>query len=288
MSIQKGDCLSQFCGKLQLSSNVEYGIRAIHHYRWVQNFSQNISFLDKGKSIAELEGTRRDVACYVVAPGPSLCFNGQALRDIKKGVILTFNEGLGYLQSISIKPDCAILIDGCANTGTLFSDIDTADIPLVSTPFVHPSVLQQWKGHQYFYHWSSKFDPLYLFEERYPQFAQLDCGWDVGAAAFAMAAYLGCNPIVFVGADFSDRDGKSHWNKQAPKRSYMCVGRDVNNAIVPTIMSLVNALTSFKLMTEYWTKKGRAIINASEGGIWSKGVTCTPLCDVILRCNNGR
>lgn len=285
MSVQVEDRLSQFCGKVMPTSSMKYGIRAIHHYKWIQNFSKNIPYLDNAKSIAELRGIQRDVACYVVSPGPSLCNNGQALRDIKKGIILTFNEGLSYLHSINMRPDCACLIDGNANTGTLFPDIDTADIPLVSTPFVHPTVLQQWKGQHYIYHWSSKFDPLYLFEEQYPQFAQLDSGWDVGCTAFALAVYLGCNPIVFVGSDFADRDGKSHWDKQAKSKTYQYVGKDASGAVLPTLASLVNALTSFKLMTKYWRERGKEIINATEGGLWHKGVTCAKLSDTVERIN---
>lgn len=112
---------------------------------WRANVMANRPHFSKGNP--DLMG----LTAFIVAAGPSLEKNVDALRDVsERGVILALDASLRYLLGQGIRPDLCMMIDGSEKIEAMIEGCDTSGITLVCTPSSSPGVVAKWQGPRFF------------------------------------------------------------------------------------------------------------------------------------------
>ena len=206
-----------------------------------------------------------------------------------KHPILAVDAALPCLWAKGITPDFAMVVDTKAWQSQFFEDYNPGKTVLLAISCVHPDVLKAWRGEVRFFNtWADEKDTA--VQLKYGQdFGSVDVGGNVSTTLLGFVkAFLSCNPIVFVGHDFShpfgrfvDRyyaEGGIHTLRPTTKRHFRM--HDIYGSIVETDLSL----WQYKVFTENWirglytqlaklaevtegTVKTHTFVNATEGGI---------------------
>lgn len=181
------------------SDAAEFGIGVLRHLK--KNLQKPV------RSFLALKSAMAGVPAILVGAGPSLEKNGGALKAWKdKGLIIASGSAIQVLET---EPDLAVAID--PHIPLLRRKF--LDVPLCFQTRVHPDSLTRVKGEKFYLP-----DSHFPFEPWMTQQENFNSGWTVGTAAVAMAAHLGCNPIILVGMDYCYR-GKQKYAGQTKNSS---------------------------------------------------------------------
>ncbi|MDE3046528.1 MAG: DUF115 domain-containing protein [Verrucomicrobiota bacterium] len=189
----------ELADELRLVDVADFGIGIVAHVR--RNGRRKL------RSLLSLKGAMKDVPAIVVGAGPSLRDNGSLLEKFQNKALL-IAAGTA-LEAMETRPSLAVAVD----RHVPLRRTKYFDVPLCLQGRVHPESLRGVTG-----------ELLYLSDSHFPvepwlmeQEALFDTGWTVGNGAVAIAAFLGCNPIVLIGMDFCYRDGRKYAHKEGEK-----------------------------------------------------------------------
>ncbi len=189
----------QLAANLITSDAAEFGVGVLRHLK--KNLQKPV------RSFLALKRVMEGVPAIIVGAGPSLEKNGKALKAWKdKGLIIASGSAIQILEA---EPDLAVAID--PHTPLLRRKFP--DVPLCFQARAHPDSLLRVKGEKFYLP-----DSHFTFEPWLTKQDNFNSGWTVGTAAVAMAAHLGCNPIILVGMDYCYR-GKQKYAGQATSSS---------------------------------------------------------------------
>jgi hypothetical protein len=254
--------------------------------QWIAQYKANHAKYGpfRDRSIGKIYGKFKNMPCIVAGSGPSLKNNAHLLKDRGPNMpLVSCLHNFHFMEDLEANVDFYVTLDaGEVTVEEVFEggkhDADhywnlTKDRTLLAFCATHPKLLEKWQGEILFYNCTipSK-EYIAAVEETESFFTIVSNGGNVLGSAFYIAkCFLGCNPIAFIGADFSFSYGageKGHqfhsWDSKYDKNvgGYVTV-KDVYGIPVKSWPSYLN----FKSWFEYvsMTVPG-CYINCSEGG----------------------
>lgn len=184
---------------------------------WIQNSAANQArfgpFKDRG--LGKLWGKHRNLPCFVLGSGPSLKENAAGLKDNPGIPVVSCLHNFHFLEDTGVKVDYYVTLDagpvtveevseGGSKTADEYWAL-TRDRTLIAYVATDPKLLELWQGEIYFYNCPVP-DKVVLEAmdglEKFHTFVSTG-GNVLGACTYIAKAILGCNPLVFLGANFS-------------------------------------------------------------------------------------
>ena len=180
--------------------------------RWVNNLSQNLSFIRDKPGIARLEGLLKDtdIPVFLAAAGPSLELIDPLIHEIKERcVIAAVDTSLRFFLDRGIEPDFAISLDPQYWN---FRHLDRVPAPrtfLIAESAVYPACLRHSFRDIFL---SGSLFPLGRFiEDRVDPKGEIGAGGSVATAAWDFCRILGPKNIWLAGLDLAFPNLKTHF-----------------------------------------------------------------------------
>jgi hypothetical protein len=248
---------------------------------WVNNARENHKLYGpfKNRAIGKLWGKYERQPGICEGSGPSLCENISFLKDTKGIPVISCLHNYHYNEDNGVHPEYYVTLDAGEITIKEISEggqkshdeyiESTKDKTLLAYIGSPPALLKQWKGDIIFFNCPIP-DPNVINEldALEPFHNYVSTGGNVlGACVYIAKAIFGCNPICYVGADFSfSYNKKFHsWNSGYDNNLGEAMrGIDVFGNKRLTWRSYYNFKCFFDWLAE--TIPG-IYINATEGGI---------------------
>jgi hypothetical protein len=245
---------------------------------WAGQIKENWPYLIKHGSLAGLVGSGTDKTAIIVGASPALRKNIQDLKKIEgefrdKFLLFVVNSAAKFVLDNGIKPDYIISVDCDEELWTRdFSQFNREDLTVICSPFMHPSMVKNWKGKMHFLPMGCSDEKVQEEVIRVLGATQTvpGCGNAFNEAVYISWMIFNCRNYIFVGSELSwpkDEkyyvDGK-HSNDEEdqgiPKLPYPDIyGKEV----LTTAGHFV-----FKLWLEDLASKAPGVfINATEAGI---------------------
>ncbi len=256
---------------------------------WISNAKANKerfgSFADN--SVGQLFGLFRNKPVIVAGSGPSLKHNASKLKDRGQIGLVSCLHNFHYMEDLGANVDLYVSLDAGPITITEVSEGGsrtpeeywalTKDRTLAAFIGTDPELLKKWQGKVLFYRCPIPDEHIEnAFEEVESFHTYVSCGGNVLGSCFYIAkCFLGGNPIVFIGADFSfgyDVSSATGHLQFHPWHSQYDKG-------IGNVMAAVDVFGNrVKTWPSYWAFKNffdRTVIevpgiyiNATEGGIF--------------------
>jgi hypothetical protein len=202
----------------------------------------------------QLKGAFKNIPAIIVGGGPSLEKNGHLLQDLQtKALIFAGGRALNLLQ---IEPHFAAAIDAIAP----YSEFKK--LPFPKAPFCFQSRMNV-------ENFSSIQGEAILFPDSHYRFLDegepFEGGWTVGTFLTAIATFMGCDPILFVGMDYCYNEGRKYAGGEVMGSANLVETTAQDGRKVWTQPDWLMA----KSWMEEWAASHPAqrFINATEGGI---------------------
>jgi len=174
----------------------------------IDNMLGNIKHIVSHPGINQLRDKFKGRPAVTVASGPSLEKNMHLLKNIRdRALIIACDSSFLPLMKRDMRPHIVASLERTAGTGKFYEDVTDVDgIYLAFCPLVQPDVYDSFKGKKIIvYRPFSHFDWFQLDKGALP------IGPAVSNMAFAIAEYLGCDPIIMIGQDLAfAEDGDTH------------------------------------------------------------------------------
>jgi Protein of unknown function DUF115 len=272
----------QFDAKANLTARRQYGAR------YLLNTLANLPAIAAESDVSALTDATRGVPAILVGAGPSLDSALPALRAARdSAIVIAVDTALRPLLQAGIEPHLAVAVDpGEANTRHLWDLPACPRTHLVSEASVDPLALEHFRGRTFLFSVSDH-QPWPWLAAHGQARGSLRAWGSVLTLAFDLAIRMGCDPIVFTGADLSFPDGRTYcrgvayeegWRRLAewgvPYESQWqqqidawprTEAADVAGALVRTAPHLV-AVRDW-LVEQIGRESSRRFINASGTGI---------------------
>ncbi|HWP50999.1 MAG TPA: 6-hydroxymethylpterin diphosphokinase MptE-like protein [Clostridia bacterium] len=258
------------------------------------NLIANAGTIVCNPNISCLKDQYKGTPAFIVANGPSLDKNIGQLEKIQgKGLIISVESAIVPLIKNGIKPDILTIIERSKETYSYHFENRNLpdDMALICLGMVDRQVFPAFKGAKI---------PVFRSGEAINQWVNdnigdgsaIDAGSNVSHLALELAAYVGANPIVFVGQDYAygakgtthSRDASYYEKTGEPARALIeslpviyVEGNDGSQ--IPS-----NPLwRDFKLGLEIKIASHPDILflNATEGGAKIAGTKCLTLAKII-------
>lgn len=269
------------------------------------NLAANWDTAKNDKGVKELFGIYKNRPCIVAGAGPSLAKDilpltppsplaGEEIKKVPsphwgedkkslplhkgervgvRGDLITITVDAAYkpLVSAGIDIDYVVSIDPLSDMPEFFKGLP-AKGSLIYRPMVDPGVLEAWKGKRY-----AAFLTLDnpLTDEQVNK-GVLYSGGSVMHAAVDLAYKMGCNPITFIGADFSYSNGYSHSEGVLYRREMKTLPlyRQIQGKNGKMLWSSKNLIAYLRELEKYIAgHKDVKWVNATSNGAIIRGTT---------------
>ncbi len=249
---------------------------------WIENAQANFKTFGsfKDRSIGKLWGAHRNSAAIVIGSGPSLKENVTGLRaNTGKIPVISCLHNFHFLEDNGVGADYYVTLDAGPITvgevsegGSKSADeywAMTRDRVLLAFISTDPGLLAKWQGQIYFYNCPIPDDTIMTEIEKTTEVFRtyVSTGGNVfGASTYICKAFFGCNPLIFMGADFSfSYADKFHgWDSKYDASIGNCVRMtDVYGNSVKSWQSYANFKSWFDWVAQ---SVPGFYINCTEGG----------------------
>lgn len=249
---------------------------------WIENTRKNRerfgSFADK--SVGKLLGKHKHQPAIIIGSGPSLKHNAADLKERNGIVTLSCLHNFHYLEDQGVGADYYVTLDagpvvieevyeGGSKTPEEYWAM-TKSKTLIAFIGTDPGLFDKWQGEVVFY--NAPIPNAEVAEEMdaiEPFHTWVSNGGNVlGACLYIAKGFMGCNPIAFMGADFSFSYVKKFhaWDSKYDKSlGYVVPAHDIYGNKVMTWQSYANFAAWFNYIA--LTVPG-IFINCTEGGIF--------------------
>jgi hypothetical protein len=174
---------------------------------WLSHYLANFEGFARAPGLPAMKGALRGVPAIIVAAGPSLDKNMEALREAsKRALVLCVNTAATALAKAGIAPHAIVAIESLDVSPQLAAIPGLDRIPAFLELTAHPAL------------WALPFptrvpisvdtSACAVFSARIDRGHHLSAGFCVANAATSIAYVLGCDPIVLVGSDLAYSDGR--------------------------------------------------------------------------------
>lgn len=242
----------------------------------ISNLFNNMPVLFQSTSASELRNVFKNIPSIIVSGGPSLDKNIETIRNASgKAVIIGVDTSLKPLISKGVIPNITVTMESHEVNYKKIEGIETErirDISLVFDPEGNCRIPKKFSGPKFFINTMNTFsDWLIGLSVDLPDFPRM---LTVSNTAFCLARYLGCNPIILTGFDFSFPEDKHH-----AEGSSMTWEPDFDGGQFKEIDNIygrkVKTIDQFIYMKNYLereiAKTRELCIDATEGGALIRG-----------------
>ncbi len=248
---------------------------------WIKNPQVNFTRFGrfKDRSIGQLWGKHRNSPCIVIGSGPSLKDNVLGLKERRGIPVISCLHNFHFLEDNEVPADYYVTLDAGPVTISEVSEGGTKTEEeywelskgrkLIAYIGTDPCLLEKWRGEIYFYNCPVPDEHVMSEIERTTGIFRtyVSTGGNVfGASTYIAKAIFGCNPLIFMGANFSFSylDKFHGWDSKYDKNLGHCVRMtDVYGNSVKSWQSYANFKSWFDWMAQ--TVPG-IYINCTEGG----------------------
>lgn len=184
---------------------------------WIKNITANHkrfgSFKDRG--LGKLWGKHRNSPAIVVGSGPSLKENAEGLRANVGIPVISCLHNFHFLEDLGVKVDYYVSLDAGPVTVEEVSEGGTKteaeywaltkDRTLIAYVGSDPGLLEKWQGEVYFFNCPVPDQSVLDTTDQLEKFHTfVSTGGNVlGACTYIAKGIFGCNPLIFLGANFS-------------------------------------------------------------------------------------
>jgi hypothetical protein len=265
---------------------------------WARNIVANEDRIKAGKGVVKLFDKAKSLPVVIVAAGPSLDKNVGLLTQVKnKALIIAVDSAVVPILNIGVIPDVIVIADSKERVSGFFDNIEKDKLKGVITlvdSYVHPKTIDRIEELGLDVFWYNVFpSEKSMFCQIVPdQFTGpkgfLGSGGCVTSIAFAFATGgLKADPIILIGKDSGYYNPAQHHAsgtlEKAEKFPFQeKIEEDINcNPIITN-----SSLQTYAYWLEDMVVGNQAngiFINATEGGIVSRGWNIIPLKIVIDR-----
>jgi hypothetical protein len=179
--------------------------------RYVLQTLDNLPVVAQAADVGQFFARFAGVPAIVVGAGPSLDRTISALaRARDRALVIAVDTALRPLLAQGIEPDLAVAVDPADINARHLTDLPANDSTwLVAEPSIHPSSFDAFDGRTTIFRVASH-QPWPWLKALGVDCATLRTWGSVITSAFDLAVQLGCDPIVFVGADLAYTDGQTY------------------------------------------------------------------------------
>lgn len=230
---------------------------------WHNNLIDNRPFIEAGEPIRRNGLAGKPI--LLVGAGPSLSKHKELLDNCEFPVLLTN----GAIQIVNPRGKMFMSIDYLGNN-KWFKGVDCSETEAIfDMVTASTTVSQNWKNRQFFRQTFSTGLANAAAAKWYPKAPTLDPGHCVAYSALHLALWWGCDPIIFVGQDFSyGKELTGHAGDGAGSAKNIGGGallpvKDINGETV---------ITSELLRSAAAHVVGSVILTSTYGRMWSNHV----------------
>jgi len=251
-----------------------------------RNFYRNILALPDSYRGSAMFGQFPGVPAIICGAGPSLEKQLPLLKTLSdKALIIAGGSALKALQEGGVFPHFGAGIDPNPAQADRIRDWE-GDVPFFYRPRMHSAAFNLIRGPRLYLNGAGGYDTAQWFEENLGISGKsLDEGHNVVNFCTEIAHELGCNPIIFVGADLA------FTNRAAYAPGVVEKTHEISETTIsrPDIYGQpVETLWKWVAESEWLAKYAEdhpdlTMINATEGGIGIPGVSNLPLSDVMIK-----
>ncbi len=285
-----------------------------------RNATQNLEYFARGNGVRELQDIAKGRLGVVVAAGPSLQRNIDALAEAVRAhgrerlAIIAVQTALKTLLAKGIKPHFVVAVDYAEISRRFYEGLtrdEVEGITLVVEPTVNPAVTDAWAelGGMVRTTDDAMLD-LLLGEEVVRAIppggmGHLERAATVAHLAYYLARHLGCEPVALIGQDLGFTDGQYYaggaaihdvwgselnpfltletleWQRIARMGARLMLETDVLGRPVYTDRQMHSYLVQFERDFAKDAARGLTTIDATEGGVRKANTTPMPLRGVI-------
>lgn len=247
----------------------------------IGNFRENQA--NVSESVYKLSDSWKGKTAYIVAAGPSLDYNFQLLKQVKKenSIIIAVGTVFRKMVKEQIPIDYVVISDANERVRKQISGIEEEQIPLLLLSTTNYTFGRDYQGPKYLIYQ----DDFVLAEEAAKKLNGFTCkvGGSVSTVAMDLAIQMGCKRIITLGLDLAYTNNYVH----ATGTSRRNISDVKNLRIIKDIYGKeVYTTCSMDKYREWIEKhiesiKGVEFLNATEGGANIKGMKNVLLKDVI-------
>lgn len=251
---------------------------------WFKNYFRNLPIILKSEKLNQYKNTYNSKPAIIVSAGPSLEKNLNLLKGNEDNfLIITGIRTLSTLESEGIKCDFACVIDGSEAMYKVSKGALNYTIPLFYSEGANRKIIKEYKGKKIYFTSPSFYNLTHSLGTFMTDIVYQ--GGSVAHSCTAIAHYLGCDPIIFIGQDLAYTNNQIHAKNatiegeklQADKHDIYV--KDINGNEIATSYSLDSFRKSFEEFINQ--NKDTAYINATEGGANIQGTEIMTLNEVI-------
>ena len=272
---------------------------------WLRNIIKNSIFYFGLPGIKDIEHTFHNKPAVIVGAGPSLSKNIHIIKKYKERFLLISTDtAYSTLSNEEIEPDFVVSVDP-QDKNTLYLLYSPKNSFLIIDAGASFLSLTKYNLKK-----TILFDTIFPAYETFKHFwgekGSLLCGGSVSTAAFDLARFFNCNPIIFAGQDLAYSKKQTHTRGNVLEEFlYYKINRfhtyeDYNAKMLFLSDKIeINGWNGEKVSTdrkfltfiewfrkEFQYTKGR-IINSTEGGAFIEGIEHIPLEKAIEKyCDN--
>jgi hypothetical protein len=171
--------------------------------RYLLHTLANAPAIARESRAGQLAGLFAGQPAVIAAAGPSLDRNIHDLAPVlDRAIVIGCDTAAWPLLSAGVTPHLVVAVDASEANARHLSSFPSGRTALVSEGSVHPSALPSFAGRTFFFKVSDH-EPWPWLGALGLDRARLDAWGSVATTAFALALEMGCNPIIFIGADFA-------------------------------------------------------------------------------------
>lgn len=252
----------------------ESSVRSQAH-KLVGNFRKNVRAVSG--NIEDLSTIFQNKSVIIVAAGPSLDKNMQALKQKREGMLLVaVGTVLRKLLKENIYPDYVIMADANKSVYRQIEGLEDCNVPMLFLSTVYSRVVQNYTGRKYMLCQNGFALSEQLAAERGWQL--IETGGSVVTVALDLCLRLQAAEIIFVGLDLAYTDQKDHADGTAEQAAVVHeTGITVEAAQggrIPTGKNLKLYLDWIenRIAQRTETEQRIRIIDATEGGAKKRGM----------------
>jgi hypothetical protein len=238
----------------------------------LSNLFKNAPLLARAKSAGHLRDSFPGTPAVICGAGPSLAKNGHLLHVLKERALLfAGGSALGALSRFGTTPHFAASIDP-DSPSRRFAQQNAFEVPFFFQTRTAAPVMALTHNPLFFVADSGGY-PVegWLRQQLGQEEGAFDGGWNVATLSLALAAKMGCNPLILVGMDLCSKTRQVYAPgvALAGEKRTLIETRDQSGAPVFSQRDWLMAKQWIETFIE--ENPHIEVINATEGGIGFKG-----------------
>lgn len=281
----------------------------VHAPVTLRNMLMNADRYASCAGITALAGASKGSPAVTVAAGPSLQKNLALLAEPgvrDRVVIIAAQTVLKPMLNAGVRPHFVTALDHHELSGRFYEGLtadDVRGVRLVVEPKANPAILESFPG-EILCTQEPVLDDL-IGEELTRPMGHITPGATVAHLSYALARYLGCDPVIMIGQDLAFTDGQYYaanaaihrvwqgeinpertlemleWERVARMRANLRKVPDQKGRAVYTDEQMATYLAQFEADFQADTQAGLIVIDATEGGAHKRHARTMTLADAL-------